>query len=129
MKVKIRLHEAVEAMDCLNGIRNHKENSLSVAIGWDIDENIEALKKPSDRYNKEIEKLATKFGKPVENLPGQFQIKDPEGFNQAADKIAEFEVSVDITPLNYTDLKDCKMKNGNLSILKKAKILQKKQTP
>lgn len=124
-KVKITLQQAGLAHAALVALT--KENELPFETAWELEDLTESLVKPAARFEKTKNELILKYGTQKEGefdpKTGQplFAITDLEGFNKEYLKMANTQITLEVNPIKFVDLKKIeglKLTGENLKALR-----------
>lgn len=101
-KIKMKCHEAVQALMAFNSV----EGKCDIAMSWAIADIKEALAKNSKRFDDEKMKLLTTYGEEMDiGIPGRkdFKLKKENisEYNSKMNELADTIVTIECDTLDY----------------------------
>lgn len=110
-------------IDIINGIGNILNMSLPVKASYAISKNMVKLEKEAEIYNKEREKLLSKYGAKNEdgtlkvNETGNVDIENVEDWNKDIKELLEIEVDIDIHKFSIDEIINCNMTAREVALI------------
>lgn len=112
-----------KVINVVNGIGNILNMSLPVKASYAISKNMVKIEKEAEIYNKEREKLLSKYGKKNEdgalavNEAGSVDIENVEGWNKDIKELLEIEVNIDIHKFSIHEIENCNMTAREIALI------------
>lgn len=100
----MKLIEIVNGFNSINSLV--ESNKIGFKLAWDLEDLLEVLKKPYERYHKERLKLLEKFGSKKEEGESVFLIatENLKSFNKEIVDLETTEIEIDFKKIDFNDL-------------------------
>lgn len=112
-----------KVINVVNGIGNILNMSLPVKASYAISKNMSKIEKEAEIYNKEREKLLSKYGKKNEdgtlavNEAGSVDIENVEDWNKDINDLLGIEVDIDIHKFSIDEIINCNMTAREIALI------------